>query len=102
MADIDVEDKTDESRFLYTEDGHEAELVYRVEGDRLILVHTGVPDELGGRGIASQLVRAAVERAKASGETIVPWCPYTRSWIEKHPEEVAGLTLDLTPPPDSA
>lgn len=99
MSDIDVIDRTEESRFVYSEDGHEAELVYRVDGDRLILVHTGVPEELGGRGIGGHLVRAAVARAKSSDETIVPWCPYARAWIEKHPDEVEGLGLDLTPPP---
>lgn len=101
MADIDVVDRTEENRFVYREDGHEAQLVYRVDGDRLILTHTEVPDELGGRGIAGELVRAAVTRAEASGETVAPWCPYARSWIEKHPDEVAKVTLDLAPPPDT-
>src|SRR5690606_258455 len=89
---IPVIDRTDENRFVYREDGHEAELTYRVEGDRLILDHTGVPDELGGRGVGGKLVAAAVERAAASGEAIAPWCPFTRSWLERHPDEAATIT----------
>ena len=37
------------SRFVIREDGTEAELVYLVEGDRMLLLHTEVPEEWGGR-----------------------------------------------------
>ena len=81
------------TRFATTIDGHVAELVYRLEGDRLRLVHTGVPDELGGRGVGGVLVRAAVDRAEAEGLTIVPDCPFARSWLEKHPDDAARVTV---------
>jgi predicted GNAT family acetyltransferase len=95
----DIRDVTDENRFLFAEDGVEAQLVYRVNGQRLILVHTEVPDQLGGRGIADRLVRAAVDRAAASGETVVPWCPYARKWLQDHPDEAARIAIDWSPPP---
>lgn len=99
MTDIDVNDQPLENRFLYTEGDAEAQLVYRVDGDgHLFLVHTGVPDELGGRGIAGELVRAAVERAKETGEVVHPWCPYARSWMEKHPDEIGGVSVDWSEP----
>lgn len=91
---MDIIDETAQHRFLGTEDGHEAQLVYRVDGDRLVLVHTEVPEALGGRGLGGQLVTAAVQRAEASGETLVPECPYARSWLRKHPEAAAGVTID--------
>ena len=80
-------------RFTITEDGHEAELVYRIEGDTITLVHTGVPDELGGRGIGGKLVEQAIAKAKAEGLTIVAQCPFAKGWLEKHPEAVAGVTV---------
>jgi predicted GNAT family acetyltransferase len=95
----EVVDNTNQQRFLYTEDGVDAHLVYRVDGDRLILVHTEVPDILGGRGIGGRLVRAAVERAKASGETVLPWCPYARKWLQDHADATAGITIDWSDPP---
>jgi predicted GNAT family acetyltransferase len=98
----DVIDEKDRHRFAVHLDGREAELVYRLEGDRLILVHTGVPDELGGQGIGGQLVRAAVDRAEQEGLTIAPWCPFARKWLEDHPDEAARVTLDLRPRPSSA
>lgn len=90
----DVVDVVEEHRFRYVEDGHEAELVYRARDGVLTLVHTGVPDALGGRGIGGRLVRAAVARARERGELIVPDCPYARAWLEKHPDEATGVTID--------
>jgi predicted GNAT family acetyltransferase len=71
-----------------------AELQYRVHGDRLVLVHTGVPPALGGRGLGAALVRAAVERARREGLTLVPVCPFAREWLERHPAEIEGVAVD--------
>ena len=93
-----VDDATNE-RYVFEEDGAVAELVYELDGDRLILIHTGVPEALGGRGIGGELVRAAIERAAAEGLTVVPWCPYARSWLEKHPDVASTVVIDWSPPP---
>lgn len=95
----EVIDETSGDRFVYREDDHEAELVYRTEHGRIVLLHTLVPRELGGRGIAGQLVQAAVDRARGSGETIAPWCPYTRKWLRDHADAVADVTIDWTEAP---
>ena len=89
-----VEDNTERHRFELTEDGHLAQLVYRLEGDRIRLVHTEVPEELGGRGLGGVLVRAALDRAERDGLTIVPDCPFARGWLEKHPDDAARATID--------
>lgn len=80
-------------RFVLEIDGYEAELVYKLRGDRLVLIHTGVPDELGGRGLGGVLVQAAIDRAAAEGLTVIPECPFARSWLEKHPEQAARVTI---------
>jgi predicted GNAT family acetyltransferase len=89
-----VRDDPGQSRLVFEQDGAEAELIYRRSGNQLILVHTGVPDKLGGRGIGGRLVIAALGRAAAEGLTVVPWCPYARRWIEDHPDAAAGVTVD--------
>ena len=71
-----------------------AELVFRRTGNRLLVVHTGVPDALGGRGIGGQLVRAAVDHARAEGLTVVPNCPFARDWLRRHPEVAEAVTID--------
>ena len=93
MSDVDVVDDESASRFETVVDGHEAELVYRREDGRLVLLHTGVPDELGGRGIGGALVMAAVDAAAARGLTVVPQCPFTRRWLERHPDDAARVTI---------
>ncbi len=67
-----VIDDSAHHRFLYSEHGMDAELVYRAEGGRLALAHTEVPEALGGHGLGGRLVQAAVGRARTSGETLVP------------------------------
>jgi predicted GNAT family acetyltransferase len=94
-----VVDDDQHHRFVYREDGLDARLEYRVDGSTLVLQHTEVPDALGGRGIAGRLVQAAVDRAAARGETVAPWCPYARRWLERHPDEAAAVTIDWSDPP---
>ena len=84
---------------VYRGDGAEAELVYRHNGRRLVLVHTEVTDELGGRGIGGRLVKAALDQARTNGWTVVPWCPFARAWMQRHPDEVAGVDVDWSTPP---
>ena len=90
----DVIDNTDASRFELRADGWLAELVYRIRGDRLVLVHTEVPVELEGRGIGGRLVTAAVDRAAREGLTLVPLCPFARDWLERHPEAASKAVID--------
>jgi uncharacterized protein len=90
----DVQHDSGRSRFLLEEDGLEAELQYRKRADRLILIHTEVPDALGGRGIGARLVRAAIAHARAEHLTVVPWCPFARRWLTDHPEAAAGVAID--------
>lgn len=94
-----VVDDPPHDRFVLRQDGSEAQLVYRLFPGRLILVHTEVPDELGGRGIGGRLVQAAIHRAEASGETLIPRCPFARKWLEDHPDVAGGVTIDWTSVP---
>ncbi|MBS1846769.1 MAG: nitroreductase family deazaflavin-dependent oxidoreductase [Actinobacteria bacterium] len=87
-------DETADNRFAVTIDGHEAQLVYRVEANRVVLVHTEVPEALGGQGIGAALVTAAVERCETTGETLEPECTYAQGWLRKHPDVAERVTVD--------
>jgi predicted GNAT family acetyltransferase len=88
----------DGERFVFTEEGTEAELTYLLQGDRLALLHTSVPSSLGGRGIGGELVRAAVARARQDGLTILPWCEFARRWLADHPDVAGSAAIDWTAP----
>lgn len=89
-----ITDNPARSRFEITADGHLADLRYRRNGNRLVLIHTGVPAELEGRGIGGRLVAAAVDRAARDGMTIVPLCPFARAWLERHAGTASRAPID--------
>jgi predicted GNAT family acetyltransferase len=90
----EIIDARDESRFVYRDGGAEAELIYHLNGRRLVLIHTEVPDALGGRGLGGRLVTTALDRAEREGLTIVPWCPFARDWLERHPDAASRVAID--------
>ncbi len=96
---VEVRDDRDRERFVVEVDGAEARLDYRSTPGTLVLVHTEVPDAIGGRGIGGRLVHAAVDRAEAEQLTLAPWCPFARGWLRRHPDESARVTIDWTEPP---
>ena len=73
-------------RFETTVDGLLCELDYNLRDRVMTLTHTGVPAAVGGRGIASELVRAALDAARTEGWNVVPACSYAATWMERHPE----------------
>jgi hypothetical protein len=89
-----VADDPAASRFMIEADGKVAELVYQLEGERLLLIHTGVPRALEGRGFGSMLVSAAIDEAKRRGLTIVPLCPFARDWLVRHPDVAATVPVE--------
>ena len=56
------------------------------EGDVRVATHTIVPEAIGGRGIAAQLVQRLVGDAREQGFTIVPQCSYVAAKFDDNPE----------------
>ncbi len=83
-------------RFEATLNEETAFLTFHRNGKRLALIHTEVPEALGGRGLASLLAKTALEYARTNDLTVVPICEFVRSYLEKHPDEAARTKLDLT------
>lgn len=73
-------------RFETRQDGLLCELEYTLAGGVMRIEHTGVPEAVGGRGIASALVLAAVQAARAEGWKVLPACSYAAVWMKRHPE----------------
>ncbi|GAB4179083.1 MAG: GNAT family N-acetyltransferase [Wenzhouxiangellaceae bacterium] len=73
-------------RFETEVEGHRAVLEYRRQDAIADLLHVRVPSPIGGRGIAGQLTRTALEHAREAGWKVIPTCPYVRAWIDRHPD----------------
>jgi predicted GNAT family acetyltransferase len=68
-------------------EGQEAYLRYLPAGDgALDYVSTFVPETLRGRGIATAIVRQALDHARAEGRRVIPSCWFVRDFLVKHPE----------------
>lgn len=83
---MDIRHDADARRFSTTVDGHEAEVNYELEGGVMRVTHTGVPEAIGGRGIAGELNRAAFEHARRNGLRVDPACAYAAAWAGRHRE----------------
>ena len=73
-------------RFTTEVDGQAAYLEYERAGEVMVITHTIVPPAIGGRGIAGDLVRTALELARTEGLKVDPRCSYADGWMRKHPE----------------
>ncbi len=82
----EVIDDTAAQRYEVHIDGDVALMQYRLEGDRIVYLHTEVPAALEGRGIGSTLARAALDDARARNLAVVPLCPFVSGYIRRHPE----------------
>jgi len=74
------------SRFIAEVEGHQAHLDYELAGGEMRITHTRVPSDIGGRGIAGELVRVALLHARNEGLKVEPLCSYADAWMQRHPE----------------
>ena len=67
-------------------EGNKAYLTYVYHKNEIAFVHTSVPDELKGRGIAGALVRYAFAFAEQLKKPVISYCPFVAGFIKTHPE----------------
>jgi predicted GNAT family acetyltransferase len=88
---MDVIHNADAGQFHADVDGHRGELDYTLRegglrGSVMTITRTVVPPAIGGRGVAAELTRVALETARREGCTVVPACSYASAFIRRHPE----------------
>jgi predicted GNAT family acetyltransferase len=81
-----VRDNRAEQEFELEVEGHRAIAAYQREGGTITFTHTLVPKAIEGRGVASKLIRAALDAARDEGLKVIPQCPFVAAYIERHPE----------------
>ena len=97
LDDVIVANNETAQRYEARVDGHLAVITYQRLGDRIVFIHTEVPEDLEGRGIASKMAQFALDDARAQGLAVIPRCPFVAGYIRRHPEYA-----DLVPPGDRA
>lgn len=81
-----IRDNKAEHRFEMDAGGEIAVAYYTLAHGVITFNHTEVPASLQGRGIASRLVRGALEAARAAHLKVVPRCSFVSRYLGNHPE----------------
>ncbi len=85
MEEKVVHEKENERFVIYSE-GNEVYVEYSMIDNDMNLYHTYTHPALRGKGLAAQVVRAALEFAKENNLKVVPTCSYVQSFIAKNEE----------------
>lgn len=59
---------------------------YRRLPGRVLITHTETPRAMRGRGIASGLVKGALELIRTDGDRVIAGCGFVADYLEQHPE----------------
>jgi predicted GNAT family acetyltransferase len=87
MMEIQHDEPGRKGAYVIAEEGEWiAELTYFKTGDSMTIDQTEIDEKLRGEGIGEDMVKAAVEYARANGLKVVAVCPYAKKVIERTPE----------------
>lgn len=81
----DVVDNAAERRFEIDLEGTHAIADYAIHAGTITFTHTFVPEHLRGQGLATRLVEAALDSARARGLKVVPQCAMFADYMQSHP-----------------
>jgi predicted GNAT family acetyltransferase len=81
-----VRDNKVQRRFELDVEGQVAFANYRETPQAVIITHTETPRGLRGRGVASELVKGALELIRTDGQKVIAGCGFVVDYLDKHPE----------------
>lgn len=83
---FEVSHNKEQLQFEVALNGEKAILSYRLYKKDIAMMHTTVPKEMEGKGIASALARYAFQYAADQHKLVMVYCPFVSGFIKKHPE----------------
>jgi predicted GNAT family acetyltransferase len=84
---VEIENNEADSRWEVKLDARVIAFVeYKSRPDRVTLIHTEVDPDFEGQGIGSRLARTVLDDAVARGLRVTLYCPFIRSYVDRHPE----------------
>ena len=91
---MDVTNAPEQRRYEARIDGELAGIAeYRASDKITTFIHTQVMSEFEGKGVASALVRAALDDVRGDGRKVRAVCPFVKGYIEKHSDEYGDLLV---------
>ena len=84
MTDLAVRNNGSARRFEADVPGGTAMITYQQDGDVITLIHTEVPKEASGRGVAQSLAKYALQYARDQKLRVIPKCSYVASFVKRN------------------
>ena len=67
---------------------------YRLQPGQIAFTHTEINDRFEGRGLGGKLVSFALDDARARDLAVLPFCPFVKAYIQRHPEYADLVAAD--------
>ncbi len=83
---MNIINNTQHQQYQAELNGEKAYIEYRWYKGDLAFMHTSVPEQFEGLGIASAMARFALNDARKQGVKIMLYCPFMAGFVKKHPE----------------
>jgi predicted GNAT family acetyltransferase len=65
-------------------DGQKAIITYKEDHFTITLLHTEVPPELEGRGVATAIIEKTLNYIEKNHLRLIPLCPFVITYIKRH------------------
>jgi predicted GNAT family acetyltransferase len=86
FEDIPLVNNPGRHKFEMVVDGEHAFINYLKHGDAYYLIHTEVPENLQGKGLAGALVEKTLKYLEENHFKMRPFCQYVQFFLKRHPE----------------
>jgi predicted GNAT family acetyltransferase len=94
--DIILEKNEAAKQFEMFVDGHMAIIAYKEDHFTITLLHTEVPPELEGRGVATAIIEKTLTYVEKNHLRLIPLCPFIIAYIKRHPQWKMILDASVT------
>ena len=84
MSNVQVSHNQQDQQFEADVEGGTALITYDVDDGVITFIHTEVPPEAEGRGVARALATQALQYARDNKLRVVPQCAYVASFVKKN------------------
>jgi predicted GNAT family acetyltransferase len=97
MEPVTVMNNEKQMQFQAKLEGEIAFLEYRMHDGTLVLMHTEVPEKLGGRGVGTALAEFAFQYARERHLPVKVYCPFVQAYLKRHPENMDMVVKQESP-----